>query len=103
MLNSRPDHDYNLVLPDSFPEYIENIKSLIRYADKVIKNPIGQSRIKRLEEIANLKYELILNIKDIERYLESNNWRHVTELIKLRDHLDGRLYILDGRIFGKKD
>ena len=97
-LDSEPDDNYELVIPKDIKKYISQIKSLIKYADKVIWNPNGDNPIKRLEEIADLNYYLTKNLKDIEKYMESNSWSYKTELNRLLGCLEGRLFMLKGQI-----
>jgi hypothetical protein len=96
MIKSKPDEDYNLVLPENFPDYIKNVEELIKYADKVTHEPLGEESSKRLEEIATLNCELFDSLDDIKRYLESNHWKYVITLMNLEKCLKGRIYMLNG-------
>ena len=97
-LDSEPDDNYELVIPKDFPKYISQIKSLIKYADKIIWKPDEKNPVKGLEEMANLGYMLIKTRDSISRYLESNSWDYKAEFNDLFNCIDGRITMLNGQV-----
>ena len=100
-MDSTADRNFKLVIPKDFPLYIKKIGALLIYADNVIKHPRVDKPTHGLEELADLKFDLLKNKVMINEYLEHDEFSkedYRVEVTKLRDSLEGRLDLMEGSI-----
>ena len=84
-------YDNGIVIPKDFNKYEGNLWKLVRYVDKIICEPNKDTPARQLWEIAQMKYEVVVNIEDIDRYFEAGGRFHKEELRKVQGFLEGRL------------
>jgi len=87
-----------IVVPKDFEAYELNLWKLVRYVSKVIQKPLEANPSEGLWEIAGLKDDILFSIEGIDRYFSEGGRYHKKALKNIRDHLDGRLYMLNGPI-----
>jgi len=106
-LESLSLRNYNIVLPKDFSEYISEIKSLIKYADKVTREPSKENPHGQFYEMDLLERKLKKTKADISRFLISEESSstfnflrnsHSRKLNKLKNKIDGRLFWVRGKI-----